>query len=159
MTFMIPAGSGDILIDNKTMDGYMMAVRIGSGMPNIFTNSDWKQNTIHYQVDAPTYVYLYNAGSNSAASDRQRGGKKTTTRIVVHSIVIKPQNISSSNEVQGIIPSSQTIDMNPVIDTGISEIVINRNDDDSWYNLNGQQMDRPRQRGIYILNGRKIIMR
>ncbi len=160
MTFMIPAGTGDILIDNKTMDGYMMAVRIGSGMPNIFTNSDWKQNTIHYQVDAPTYVYLYNAGSNSAASDRQRGGKKTTTRIVVHSIVIKPQNISSSNEVQGIIPSSQTIDMNPVIvDTHISDLYVNRKNAGSWYNLNGQQMDRPLQRGIYILNGRKVIVK
>ena len=160
MTFMIPAGTGDILIDNKTMDGYMMAVRIGSGMPNIFTNSDWKQNTIHYQVDAPTYVYLYNAGSNSAASDRQRGGKKTTTRIVVHSIVIKPQNISSSNEVQDIIPSSQTIDMNPVIvDTHISDLYVNRKNAGSWYNLNGQQMDRPLQRGIYILNGRKVIVK
>lgn len=160
MTFMIPAGTGDILIDNKTMDGYMMAVRIGSGMPSVFVNSDWKQNTIHYQVDAPTYVYLYNAGSSSAASDRQRGGKKTSTRIVVRSIVIKPQNVTPSNEVQTIIPGAETVDTNPVIvDTGISAIPVNRKATDSWYNLNGQQIDLPRQRGIYILNGRKVAIK
>ncbi|MCR5643977.1 MAG: hypothetical protein K6G32_11680, partial [Prevotella sp.] len=76
------------------------------------------------------------------------------------SIVIKPQNISSSNEVQGIIPSSQTIDMNPVIvDTHISDLYVNRKNAGSWYNLNGQQIDRPKQRGIYIFNGRKFIMK
>jgi len=159
MTFMIPAGEGDITIDNLSTDGYVMAVKIGSGLPYTFQNTSWTKNTIHYKVDAPTYVYIYNVGMSGSASGRMYSGKKTTTRIVVRSIVVKPQQVASSNEVQTIISDAQTIDMNPVIDTGISEIVINRNDDDSWYNLNGQQMDRPRQRGIYILNGRKVIVR
>jgi hypothetical protein len=137
-----------------------MGVKIGSGQPYTYTNPSWTQNTIHYKVSVPSYVYIYNAGLSGSASDRLRGGKKTTTRIVVHSIVIKPQNISSSNEVQGIIPSSQTIDMNPVIvDTHISDLYVNRKNAGSWYNLNGQQMDRPLQRGIYILNGRKVVVK
>jgi hypothetical protein len=72
---------------------------------------------------------------------------------------VKPQQVASSNEVQTIISDAQTIDMNPVIDTGITEISFNPKDVDGWYNLNGQQMDRPRRRGIYIFNGRKVIMR
>ena len=88
-----------------------------------------------------------------------RGGKKTSTRIVVRSIVIKPQQVAPSNEVQSIISDAETIDMNPVIDMGISELHVDRKYADSWYNLNGQQMDRPRQRGIYIFNGRKVIVK
>ena len=160
MTLMIPAGEGDIIIDNMSTQGYVMGVKIGSGQPYTYSNSSWTQNTIHYKVSVPSYVHIYNAGLSGGASDRLRGGKKTTTRIVVHSIVIKPQNISSSNEVQGIIPSSQTIDMNPVIvDTHISDLYVNCKNAGSWYNLNGQQMDRPLQRGIYILNGRKVVVK
>ena len=160
MTFMIPSGEGDIMIDNKSMDGYMMAVKIGSGQPTTYMNTNWTTNTIHYKVSVPSYVYIYNAGPKGSAGDRQRGGKKTTTRIVVRTIVIKPQNVSNSNEVQAIIPGAETVDMNPVIvDTGISNIYVNRKATDSWYNLNGQQMDRPRQRGIYILNGRKVAIK
>jgi len=159
MTFMIPAGEGDITIDNLSTDGYVMAVKIGSGLPYTFQNTSWTKNTIHYKVDAPTYVYIYNVGMSGSASGRMYSGKKTTTRIVVRSIVVKPQQVASSNEVQTIISDAQTIDMNPVIDTGISEISLNRQDVDIWYNLNGQQMDRPRQRGIYIFNGRKVIVK
>ena len=160
MTIMIPAGEGDITIDNLSTDGYVMAVKIGSGLPYTFQNTSWTKNTIHYKVSVPSYVYIYNAGLSGSASDRLRGGKKTTTRIVVHSIVIKPQNISSSNEVQDIIPSSQTIDMNPVIvDTHISDLYVNRKGVDSWYDMNGQQIDKPSQLGIYIFNGRKVIVR
>ena len=159
MTFMIPAGEGDIIIDNMSTYGYMMAVKIGNGEPYTYINPHWTKNTIHYKVDVPSYVYIYDAGVSGSAGGRMYSGKKTTTRIVVRSIVIKPQQVAPSNEVQTIIPTAQTIDMNPVIDTGISEISLNHQDVDIWYNLNGQQMDRPRQRGIYLFNGRKVIVR
>ena len=159
MTFMIPAGEGDIIIDNMSTYGYVMAVKIGAGQPYTFLNPKWTESTIHYHVAAPSYVYIYNAGLKGSAGDRMRGGKKTSTRIVVRSIVIKPQQVAPSNEVQTIISDAETIDMNPVIDMGISELHVDRKDVDSWYNLNGQKMDRPRQRGIYIFNGRKVIVK
>jgi len=43
----------------------------------------------------------YGTGKNGdkKANEDAPGGKKTTTRIVVHSIVIKPQNTLNNNDV------------------------------------------------------------
>ncbi len=158
MTFMIPAGKGEIIIDNFAKDGYLLGVKVGSKSTVLFQNSSWTKSTINYNVSEPTYVRLFNAGTGSLA--RQRGGKKTTTRIGIRSIVIKPQQIAASNEVQSVIPQATTIDTNPVINTGITEVLTAQPIvKDGWYNLNGQRLNAPLRQGIYVRRGRKVIIK
>ena len=42
--------------------------------------------------------------------------------------------------------------------TGIACHNDNHNDDDIYYNLNGQRVDKP-LRGLYIVNGKKIVIK
>lgn len=43
--------------------------------------------------------------------------------------------------------------------TGIHEVKTESRTDNVWYNLNGMRVDNPQKGGIYILNGKKIILR
>ena len=42
--------------------------------------------------------------------------------------------------------------------TGISRVA-NEADNDAWYNLNGQRIDTPTRKGLYIKNGKKVIVK
>lgn len=45
--------------------------------------------------------------------------------------------------------------------TGINAVtrMVNNNETDNWYNLQGQRIDKPSQAGIYIRNGKKVIIK
>ena len=43
--------------------------------------------------------------------------------------------------------------------TCIRSIDVNQLTNDTWYNLNGQRIDKPNKKGLYILNGKKVIVR
>jgi hypothetical protein len=43
--------------------------------------------------------------------------------------------------------------------TGVESIEADTPRPDKYYNLNGQQVDHPTKKGIYIINGRKVIIR
>ena len=40
--------------------------------------------------------------------------------------------------------------------TAIDEIVNGRSSDGKWYDLGGRRVGRPQQRGVYIVEGRKV---
>ena len=42
--------------------------------------------------------------------------------------------------------------------TGIRELM-NGVESDVWYNLKGQRIDTPTKKGLYILNGKKVVVK
>ena len=43
--------------------------------------------------------------------------------------------------------------------TAIDKIAVGKSGDDAWYNLNGQRIDRPTKKGLYVRNGKKVILK
>ncbi len=43
--------------------------------------------------------------------------------------------------------------------TGIRDLMINDSESDVWYNLRGQRIDTPTKKGLYIHNGRKVVVK
>ncbi len=43
--------------------------------------------------------------------------------------------------------------------TAISQVDTQTADSDSWYNLRGQKIERPTAKGLYILNGKKVMVK
>lgn len=43
--------------------------------------------------------------------------------------------------------------------TGIRELMDNGSESDAWYNLKGQRIDSPTKKGLYIHNGRKVVVK
>lgn len=44
-------------------------------------------------------------------------------------------------------------------ETGISTIGLTEEDNDAWYNLNGQRIDTPTRKGLFIHNGKKVVVK
>ena len=176
LTFMVPSGEGVIKIDVQTLNGYVMMVKIGSNEPISVTEEDRDVVEIPYNVEDPTYVYIYNAGKNgnggSARSTISRD-KKTKAHVKVFSVSITPSKVTSANNVKDVSGGAYTGDVDGLagqevmgdpddpISTAISEILnanVSKNTG-KWYNLNGQQVTTPQQKGLYIRNGKKVYVK
>lgn len=85
------------------------------------------------------YIYMYNHHSleHFARTRTIEKGKKTTGKIKVHSVAYKSSNGSGIQTIKQLLPI----------------------DDSKWYDLNGQRISKPTQKGIYILGHRKVVIK
>ena len=99
LTFMVPAGNGDILFDMETPDGYAMKVMVGDAAPVTAKKLERGILKIPYNVAEPTYVYVWNGGQTSDASTARgiQKGKMTTVHIKVYTVGTKPNKVKPSN--------------------------------------------------------------
>jgi hypothetical protein len=131
-------GKGTITIDSRVFGNKIrLAVRIGNGTPTYASeNSRW-QTYISYNVDKETYVYIYAVGPGSlvrhAGSNAPEIGDDA---VVIYGITVTP-------DASGIeeIANGQSANGNKV------------------YDLNGRAVAIPRQKGIYIIDGKKVMMK
>lgn len=131
-------GKGTITIDSRVFGNKIrLAVRIGNGTPTYASeNSRW-QTYISYNVDKETYVYIYAVGPGSlvrhAGSNAPEIGDDA---VVIYGITVTP-------DASGIeeIANGQSANGNKV------------------YDLSGRAVAIPRQKGIYIIDGKKVMMK
>jgi len=99
LTFMVPAGSGKIIFDMQTLDGYAMKVMVGDAAPVTVKNTEKGIVEIPYNVAEPTYVYAYNAGKvgNTSSARGIQKGKMTTVHIKVYGTSVKTNKVKQSN--------------------------------------------------------------
>ena len=133
--FKVGPGKGTITVDagiigRKTR----LAVRIGNGTP-VYAGQDGRWNTfVAYNVTTPTYVYIYAVVEGELASGR-RAPELGDDALVIYGISIEP-------ETSGI------------------ESVVTIEADSPWYDLSGRRLEaEPAEHGIYIKNGRKVVIR
>ena len=131
--FEVPAGSGTVMVDAKTLGTHVLNVQIGSGEPTKIVKSERGTADVNYSVASPTYVYLY--ASSSAASGA-------------------PRRAAASNSVL-LYSYKVTVTVN-----GIEMVTYGDLENAKWYTMDGRQLPgKPTKRGLYIVNGRKIIIK
>ena len=168
ITFMVPDGEGTIKIDLQTIGNYAFHLKIGTAEPVVITNTERGIVTVPYNVTKPTYVYLYLVETASGARGIiSRVGKRERAHGSIYSVQVTPKKSSSSNPLSEIdnfpesdIPEIIFSDETPETPTGIAKPAGNMpTNNDKWYNLDGQQINQPSKKGLYIKNGRKIVIR
>ena len=100
VTFMIPAGTGKVLVTAKTGEEGIMHVKIGSQTPYVITGVlEYTDFEIPYACAQATYVYIYNASpaTETAEAKDNRAGKKTTVTIGLSSVGVSASGMQSSN--------------------------------------------------------------
>ena len=99
LTFMIPAGKGNIIFDMQTLNGYTMKVKVGDAAPCIVSKIREGKVTIPYNVAEPTYVYVWNAGRRKIINNARsiQKGKMTTVHIKITGVGVQPNQVKSSN--------------------------------------------------------------
>lgn len=148
MTFKLPAGTGSFYVDFLTMGDRVLTVKIGDNAALTFSKSEKGKVKIDYDCQSETYVYIY--GSSSAAApaparslvfrkQAPRKAEANSNAVKIYGFEIKPQTV-----ITGIEQNTTTA----------------RPADANWYSIDGRRLSTvPVQKGIYVNNGRKIVVK
>ena len=97
VTFMVPAGRGDVSITIQTKSGYALKVKIGDAEPLVLERPEKSEVVVPYNVGKPTYVYIYAGTTTAKARGIHKGGKKTLAGTKIYGTSIKPSTVKASN--------------------------------------------------------------
>lgn len=131
LTFLMPAGEGEIIVTSQELNGVYLMVKVGKEKPVAISMPEMGDYSIPYKSNAKTYVYLWNGGTNANGTR----GKKSMTDARVRRVSYK----SAASDIQQVIGELS--------------------DDDRWYNLNGLRITRPTKKGVYIHGSRRVVIK
>ena len=137
LTFKVPAGKGYVIIDSQTDGEYQMMVKIGELEPVAINHTKREKDSIFYECTVPTWVYVYNGGVVNKVRVVDHRAKKEKGRVKIYSITRGRSNAA----------------------TGIERINSEALETMRWYDLKGNRINRPTKKGLYILQGHKVIVR
>ena len=140
--FMVPAGTGTVSINAETLGTSSLKVKIGSQAAQAFLLAERETVEIPYNVAEPTYVYIYaGTGTQAARSVGAARAAAAENSVKVYSYKWEPTDPTGINSVD----NSQSA-------TG--------NEAGDWYTIDGRKLSgKPAQKGIYIVNGRKVAVK
>lgn len=92
------SGSGMVSVDAKTIGTHVLNMQLGKDDPVKIAQSERGEVEITYNVDKPTYVYIY-ASSNNAASRivNTRGATENSVLLYGYKIVVDPVRKGDAN--------------------------------------------------------------
>lgn len=137
LAFKLAPGKGSIKVEAETQGNMVLKVKIGNSDP-IEMELDGKLKVkFPYNVNEETLVYIY-GGMSTAGAKATLG-----TRASADADLLKIYGFEIVSDASGI----------DAIENGLPA-----NADAPVYNLNGQRVDTP-TKGIYIKNGRKVLVK
>jgi hypothetical protein len=163
MTILLPACTGSIETELALEDGYEFHMLIaeedkGALKSTIKVIPAGKVET-PFDVAMPSYCYIYMVKTGAGT----RLGKRDKAHGKVYSVgvsVTKARSVNPPSEASGnALPPSDDTNVNEQT-TGIYTIVSEQQAVKSgWYTLDGQKIAEPKQRGLYIKDGRKVVIK
>ena len=137
LTFKVPAGKGYVIIDSRTDGEHQMMVKIGNLAPVAFSHTGREKDSVLYECSTLTWVYVYNGGKvSNARMEPDHRAKKTKSQVRIYSITRTSSNAA-----------------------GIKQINSDAFGSGRWYDLQGNRIERPKKKGLYILDGQKVVVR
>ena len=137
IVFKVNEGKGSIKVEAETQGNMVLKVKIGNSEP-IEMELDGKQKvSFPYNVSEPSYVYIY--GGMGAAGAKATGGsraKSDADLLKIYGFEV----VCDQTGIEKVDNEESTMSDAPI------------------YNLNGQRINNPSP-GIYIVNGRKVIVK
>ena len=129
----VAAGKGTITVNVKTTGNAQLVVQVGNGTPMIASKTEQGDVVVSYDVAEDTYVYIY-AIIGSSAAPAHRAAPADAVKI--YSIKVTPGA------------------------TGIDTVHSTQSTVHSCYTLDGRMLQgQPTKKGVYIVNGKKIVIR
>ena len=129
----VAAGKGTITVNVKTTGNAQLVVQVGNQTPMIASKTEQGDVVVSYDVAEDTYVYIY-AIIGSSAAPAHRAAPADAVKI--YSIKVTPGA------------------------TGIDTVHSTQSTVHSCYTLDGRMLQgQPTKKGVYIVNGKKIVIR
>ena len=186
ITFIVPAGSGEIDVWVKTDPGYvykLLPVGLKETLTLDYSSSTIKgyqelgngkvKVTVEYNnLPTQTYYMLYLAEkSANGARGGTRLGKRDKAHGKLYSVGVRPRSITDVNpaskasgnvineaeDPKGVIDNPTPPTPPTGIQTVANESSVNSN---KWFTADGRQLEgRPTKPGFYIRNGKKVVIK
>ena len=129
----VAQGKGTITVNAKTNGSGQLAIQIGNATPTLTTCLTVKDVVVDYNVTEDTYVYLY-AVVNGSSAPAQRAISANAVKIY-------------------------SFNVNPGA-TGITAVNATSQIEGTYYTLDGRSISGvPTKKGIYIVNGKKVVVK
>ena len=129
----VAAGKGTITVNVKTTGNAQLVVQVGNQTPMIASKTEQGDVVVSYDVAEDTYVYIYAIIGSSAAPARRAA---PADAVKIYSIKVTPGA------------------------TGINTVHSSQSTVHSCYTLDGRMLQgQPTKKGVYIVNGKKIVIR
>ena len=130
----VPAGRGTITVEAQTIGTMVLKVKIGTAAPVTMELDGRLKVSFPYDVTEPTYVYIYGGSNASAAPDM--AGSAAGGELKLYGIEVAP----GATEIEPIDHSTLNIE--------------------HYYTLDGRMLQgEPTQKGVYIVNGHKVVIK
>lgn len=99
MTFLLPAGTGNIIINVRTNESGKLAMKIGNQPAVTFEEAKtaFGELVVPFACSVPTYVLLYN--QRAATESREMGSRRAPGRKETATVEIKGLSVSASSVV------------------------------------------------------------
>ncbi len=133
IVFKVAKGKGTIKIEAQTTGTMVLKVKIGDNDPIEMELEGRLKVSFPYNVTEDTYVYIYGGESAAQANSMRRAAA------------------DSALKIYGIEVVKGAVD-------GIGTVMTESSDDAPVYNLSGQRVKTP-HRGVYIQNGKKVLVK
>jgi hypothetical protein len=136
IVFKVQAGSGTVKVQAETQGTMTLKVKIGNGAPVEMELEGGKLKvSFPYSVTEDSYVYIY-GGSKAAGAKGMNRAPSDGDMLKIYGIEV----VSDADGISSIEDGELEMEHSPV------------------YNLNGQRVSEP-GKGIYIRNGRKVLIK
>ena len=137
LTLKVPAGKGYVIIDSSTDGEHQMMVKIGKLKAVAFNHMEREKDYVLYECSTPTWVYIFNGGKvSNARMEPDHRAKKTKSQVRIYSITRTSSNAAGIEHINSDVLGSGR-----------------------WYDLQGNRIERPMKKGLYILDGQKVVVR
>ena len=141
----VSQGSGIISIDCATRPGHVLKVKVGAQEPVAIQTDGRQKIVVPYQTKQDCYIYIYVANAYNIIAENRR---LSATR---RSAVDFP-----GETVAQLFGLSLTVESV----SGVKSVTIDAADGASrWYDLQGRRIIKPMKEGLYIRNGRKVMVK
>ncbi len=135
IVFMVPEGKGTVKVEAETTGTMMLKVKIGNNDPIEMELEGRLKVSFPYNVTEPTYVYIY-GGTASAAPD-MAGSAAATGELRLYGVEV----VKGETGIRSLTPT---------LSQG----------EGAWYSLDGRKLQgKPTQKGVYIMNGKKVVIK
>ena len=103
MSFLLPAGYGEISLDVNTNQSGELHVKVGNNDPVVISGTTgFEERRIPYALTEASYVFIYNVTSAPSSSRRSAGhrapGRKETTTVGIKGLSVSASDVSPAPE-------------------------------------------------------------
>ena len=174
LTFMVPDGSGKIYLFVNIEPGYLLRVKVLSNISgaNATITSDYNSAVVDYQVEESSYVLVWMEKDTNYSREGTRLGKRETAHGRVYSLKVEPITVATKNPLSIVtdFPKEEVEEIEaggggseptpaPTPPTSIDAVEDSTHSNVQWYTISGLRINKPTQKGLYIKDGKKIVIK